>query len=369
MELQIINEFKNLYSLKHELSEFTQTVQHNIFSTSDWIFTWWNHFGLNKKLLAITIREKGEIICFAPLMIVSSRYYGLFPKRIQFIGTPDSDYNDILVSEYYKEQCYSFLMKYLIDNKKTIDWDYIDFTDVPENDGMLSFLNISDNLYTDYKLITQCPFIDLPLNFDVFFSKINRKFRNNIRRTKTHLKKDYELELVDYSKPNRVHEGLEIHFKLHQNRWLSQGKTGIFANQTFRDFHNDLGLTFSKQDILGLYVLHANGSPVASIYGFKFNSTFSAYSSGMDVAFASYGVGNLIWLETINKCIEDRITKIDFLRGNEAYKYKWNAKYRKNYSLTVTEKRILPILFYTLFKYNQTICQKITNNKVIGEDS
>ena len=146
-----------------------------------------------------------------------------------------------------------------------------------------------------------------------------------------------------------VKSGMEILFDLHQKLWVSKGETGSFGNPKSRNLYGDVAGLISNKGMLFLYALLANGVPVAIVYGFKYKLTFWCVSVGREISFDRYGVGSILILHVLKKFIEEGFTEFSFGRGDEAYKYRWNAQSRKNFEITLTKKGIIPQAKYWLF--------------------
>ena len=69
---------------------------HSAFQTFEWFDTWWSAFGPRHRLFLLTIHQAGSIIGIVPLMRVRGPL-GL--RQLEFIGTPNADYQDLIIPE------------------------------------------------------------------------------------------------------------------------------------------------------------------------------------------------------------------------------------------------------------------------------
>jgi CelD/BcsL family acetyltransferase involved in cellulose biosynthesis len=118
-----------------------------------------------------------------------------------------------------------------------------------------------------------------------------------------------------------------------------------------RDFHLEIARIFSRKGWLGLYCLELSGKPVAVLYGFKYMSKYYAYITGMDPAYNQFGVGNLLFLNVMAKCIENGLSEFDFIWGTDDYKWHWNATAKRNYKAIIPRMGALSNM--KLFLYEQ----------------
>jgi len=345
MKIIEINDFREFLSLKEEWTNILQRCRHTIFSTWEWLSTWWKYFGDDKKLMLLLIKEDNEIIAIAPLMYSVHTMFGLRRGKIEFIGAPMSDYNDFIITEKH-EECLKLFINYLNNVKEK--WDCIDLLDVPENAECLPTLT---KISSELKPIHKCPFKPLPSSYESLLQSLSHNKRRYIRRNLSRLEKSFSVEFVDYSTPQLFSEGVHFLFELHQKRWKSKGFPGAFADSRFRSFHLEIAKTFAQKNWLGLYALKLSGDVAAVDYGFKYNSKFYSYLTGFDPKYSNYSVGNMLRIYMIKKFIQEGLTEFDFLRGAEEYKDRWNAIPRWNYQAILTRNGRLANIQHWL--YNQ----------------
>jgi len=325
MKIVEIDRYDDFLNIKDEWSNFLERCDHTVFSTWEWLSTWWKHFGNNRRLVLLLAKEGDDILGTAPLMYSVHSMFGLRRGKIEFIGTPDSDYNDFIIAAGKEVQCIDLFIDYL--NSFSENWDCIDLTDIPENSGSLSYLKrISQN----FKPVHKCPYLLLPKSYDLFLKDLSRKTRSHLRKDLRRAEKNFKVEFADYSVVQSLVDGMKIFFELHQERWESKGFSGVFADQKICSFNLEIAKSFSQRGWLGLFLLFFSGNPVAALYGFKYRSKFYYYLPGFDPRYSRYGVGNLIVSHVIAKCIQEKLVEFDFLRGAENYKSRWNTKERWN---------------------------------------
>ena len=73
--------------------------------------------------------------------------------------------------------------------------------------------------------------------------------------------------------------------------------------------------------------------PVSILYIFTYKNNAFFYQNGWNPLFESYGVGILNIQEAIRHTIEAGYKSFDFLRGEEAYKYKFCGESRQAYTV------------------------------------
>ncbi|MFX1521739.1 MAG: GNAT family N-acetyltransferase [Promethearchaeota archaeon] len=334
MKVIEINDYNTFLSLKEKWTETLQRCDHTIFSTWEWLSIWWKHFGNNKKLILLLAEENEKIVGIAPLMYSVYTLFGLRRGKIEFIGTSTSDYNDFILGERGRE-CLQLFIAYL--NTYSWKWDSIDLVDIPGRSKTLHYINEISIV----KPLHQCFSTQLPISFEIFLSTLKRKHRKELSRTSRRLNENFNVEFINYSKNTGLRKEMGVFFDLHQKRWQPRGFSGVFDDQRNRNFHLDIAKSFSKKGWLGLFSLSLSGTPAAALYGFKYNSKYYAYLSGVNPKFLRYGVGSLLFSAAIDSCINEGMFVFDFMRGAEEYKGRWNTTMQENYQAVLTKKGVI----------------------------
>jgi CelD/BcsL family acetyltransferase involved in cellulose biosynthesis len=322
--------------LENVWDKLLEGCDNSIFSTWEWLSTWWKHFGHDKKLVLLLAEENYEIVGIAPLMYSIHEILGLRQARVEFIGKPDTDYNDFILAKNI-EECLGLFVKYL--NGIPEKWGCINLTDIPPESKALPILS---NMTKDLKPVHKCPYTSLPKSFDSYLTSLPRKHRKELNRNIRVIGREgFTISFVDYSDPQSIRDGMNVFYELHQKRWESRGFPGVFEDQRSRDFNLEIARIFSQNGWLGLYCLKLSDKPVAALYGFKYLSKYYAYLSGFDPKYSRYGVGGLLFMFSIKKCIEQGLNEFDFMRGAEEYKDRWNTLVRWNYEAIIPREGLL----------------------------
>jgi CelD/BcsL family acetyltransferase involved in cellulose biosynthesis len=332
MKIREIDNFDDFLALEESWNNVLDKCDHSVFSTWYWLSKWWKHFGNDKRLVLLLAEENNEIRGIAPLMYSVHRIFGFRIGKIEFIGTPSSDYNNFILRKK-SEECIKLFINYLY--KLPEKWEIVELTEIPENTESLQFLGRTTKRLEP---INVCPYINLPKSRELFLSQLSRNQRKYLRKNLKRLEETFTVEFRDCSEVESYTEAMEWLIELHQRRMKSKGLTGVFADPRVRNFSFDIAESFSQKGWLGLFLLKLSSKSVASLLGFKYGSKFYAYITGFDPEYSAYGVGNLIFFYAIARCIQEGLTEFDFLRGEEEYKYRWKAVTRTNFKATIYKR-------------------------------
>lgn len=321
-----------------------RSTDNHIFLTWEWLTNWWRHYGDKRKFLLITVSDGKRIVAAAPLM--SSRYklYGLQLRKIEFIGTPASDYHSFLLTDRKPE--YAKIMIEYADHVAP-EWDCIELQEVPENSETAKIIRTTSKepLGLEERIQNLCPFIPLPNTFEDYLRRLGSSWRRNLRRWERKLRQNFKIDFNIHNDIDTVNDSMKIVFDLHQKRWQSRKEPGAFSDQRFYDFHLDVAQSFAERGWLTLNILTLNDEPVAAGYSFEYTQKLFCYLSGFDPHLSEYHVGHLRHMYLIKHCIENGLKEYDFLRGVESYKRLWKSFIRRNLQVRATKRRIIPIVY------------------------
>jgi len=321
-----------------------RSVDNHVFLTWEWLSYWWKHFGDKREFILITVNNGGKILAAAPLMSSQYKLFGLKLRKIEFIGTPASDYHTFLINEQEPE--YARMMIQYADDIAN-EWDCIELKEVPENSKTAKILRIISKEPFEFKekIVNPCPYISLADSFEDYFQSLGSNWRRNLRRWERKIKQDHKIDFKICNDIEAVNDGMKTFFDLHQKKWQSKKQPGAFSDQKFQDFHLDVAKAFAQRGLLTLNFLTLNDEPVAAGYAFKYAQKLFCYLSGFDPQYSKYEVGNLRHIYLIKYCIENGLKEYDFLRGGESYKSLWNTSLRKNLGIRTIKRGIIPIVY------------------------
>jgi CelD/BcsL family acetyltransferase involved in cellulose biosynthesis len=84
------------------------------------------------------------------------------------------------------------------------------------------------------------------------------------------------------------------------------------------------------RNLLRLYAVVLGAQVVGVYYGFHHGDCALAYLSGFDPAFAYYSPSTFLLGHAIAQAATEGAREMHFLRGGEAYKYRWGVAERWN---------------------------------------
>jgi CelD/BcsL family acetyltransferase involved in cellulose biosynthesis len=117
---------------------------------------------------------------------------------------------------------------------------------------------------------------------------------------------------------------------LHRRRWQARDEPGMLSGP-LEPFHREVVRRFQTNGLLRLYALYLDDAPAAAFYGFATPRRTVFYVGGFDPRFERFSPGMLVIAHAIQRALVEGAAEFDFLRGAEAYKYRWGAIDRELY--------------------------------------
>ena len=319
--------------LEARISEWERILRENsslsIFSTPEWLGSWWKAFGVNKQMLALACStESGALVGLAPFYLDSfqSPLFGRLAS-LQLIGdgTLDSDNLDLITRPGFERSCARAILSWLRNRR---DWDVCSLNTLPENSPAARAL-MHEIETEDWPLVSRTSpnsTIHLPASWQLYLESVSPDFRSLLTRYPRRLARRYEVLIRRCENLGDLARGLEILFSLHMKRWNSANQPGSFGSPERRVFYAQMAESFLRRGWLELWFLELNGAAAAAQFCFRKGNTVHILQEGFDPRFAQDKVGYALRAAMLRHFIEAGARKYDFLGGLAPHKQKWGAE-------------------------------------------
>jgi CelD/BcsL family acetyltransferase involved in cellulose biosynthesis len=211
-------------------------------------------------------------------------------------------------------------------------WDVVDLRRLrcadPSGDHLaaaLGALEMANGWTLNVEREDVCPVVTLPegVDMDGFLATLGKKERHEIRRKVRRAEASGEIELKESTDPLG---DLERFIDLHQKRW---GDDGLFpptpGGDQSRVFFRRLFELFRPGGELRMTFLMVGERCVASGIHFETADEILYYNAGVDPDARELSPGVLLVYGYIARALVSGTRRLDFLRGDESYKYQWGA--------------------------------------------
>ena len=170
-----------------------------------------------------------------------------------------------------------------------------------------------------------CPVVTLTpgMDYEGYLATLDKKERHEIRRKVRRAEAAGPVALERSANPI---DDLDAFIDLHQKRWGAEGlfpptKGGAASRRFFAGLFEDC----APSGIVDLSFLSVGGRRIAAGVTFDDGEAVYYYNAGVDPDARVLSPGVVMVACYVQRAIELGRTRLDFLRGNEPYKYEWGA--------------------------------------------
>jgi len=281
-----------------------------IFTTYGWCWSAWASHEPRRMLNIVVVRRATTVVGLLPLVRTSS--------GLAFMGSPWSDYNDMLVAD--SEPC-TIVKLALVHAFNGTPGQVGDLAEIPEWSNLSECLPTLPEDLRARICIEQgadCPALRLSLDRDVLLREAIGK--KSLKRHEKKLERIGTVTLRHIDSRESAHQTLPDFFEQHIARRAVAGGRSLFLDATARRFYGTLIDNFDPTVELRFSVLEASGRAVAYHFGFEVDGRFTWYKPSFDVDLAQVGVGEVLIKRLLEYIRPRTVHEFDFTRGSESFK-------------------------------------------------
>ncbi|MBF6599050.1 MAG: GNAT family N-acetyltransferase [Dehalococcoidia bacterium] len=296
------------------------------FVTPAWQRVWLDHFQGARTLQLLTARDGERLIGVAPLLVEGD--------RAELVGHYSiCDYMDVVVTPGFEQQFFASLLARLADaGVHTLTLRGIRQWSAALGAVAAAAPAAGFACARDDEALS--PSVELPGSWDEYLARLSKKDRHELRRKLRRLDSGGTVDLRVVTEPAEAFELLDTLF--HLMRISSHHKEEFLARPGMEPFFREMVPAMAHERMLRFYLLTLDGQPVASVLNFDLAGVLYMYNSGYDPQYAHYGVGLMSKALLLRDAVENGRSCVDFLRGDEAYKYDLGGTDQQVYQLTLT---------------------------------
>ncbi|MCG6856677.1 MAG: GNAT family N-acetyltransferase [Salaquimonas sp.] len=339
MRVDIVTNFRELAGMRPDWERvYDADPEAHFFLSWDWMT---KRLDIdNTRWFVLAVREDADdapYVAFFPMRMVTRMQTGTaFWNDIEMAGKPSSDFSGFLCLPQFEGRAIPALARHLLgmgwkslwlnyfraSRKRSRlflgffpdrDFDKVDVGGVNPGD-------VIDN--------TICPYADLPDSWDDYLgTSVSANTRQKVRRFLKRVEETDEFRIT-HADAATIDRDLDIVVRFWSEQWAaSKGKEAEVIQQTIRT------ATMECFDAGSLFlpVLWQGDRPLGALVCFADarHKTLLFYVAGRDQSFDDLPAGLVLHAYAIRHAIASGMTKYDFLRGNERYKYSFaTGEYR-----------------------------------------
>ena len=280
---------------------------------------WHDILGQKYKLKILTDMKS----FIAPIVIKDNIAY--------FCGSKDVfDFHNLIYDKNVNNQSIKLIIDHLLIDDKVLK---IELNSILQKSHLHDCLiNFQDDYDIEFVNEDVSPGISLPDSFDEYLSNLTKKNRHEIRRKIRKFEKNFEFKII-----NADHENIDKLLLEFIRLMKLNPEKKLFLNQDRVNFMSKI-IKYSVLEGRGeLNFIEINKDLVSTSFAFKNNEKLFVYNSGFNNDYSEYSVGLINHVYNIKNKI-NTYNYIDFLRGDEEYKYRIGCEDRKLLTIKIKVK-------------------------------
>jgi CelD/BcsL family acetyltransferase involved in cellulose biosynthesis len=324
--------------LRQEWNELlSRSVSDVPFLRHEFVATWWSTLGGGEwpsgDLLILAARgEDGQLVGIAPLFMAKDEHQR---NSLMFLGTLEiADYLDLIVRPEHLPGFVELMADSLM-GEQAPDWEVLDLHNIPADSptvGAIEKWSADIGVELTKSILQPCPVIALPSTWDDYLASLHKKQRQELRRKMRNAQRVAgELRLVVVDRQQTLESSIEILSRLMR----SDPRKKKFLTEAMKKQFLNMAQVAQEGGWLQLSFLEVDGKAIAGLFSFDYRNRLWIYNSGIDPAFREISPG---WVQLgmlIGWAIEHQREALDFLRGDEDYKYRLGGVAQQIVRMTV----------------------------------
>ncbi len=243
-----------------------------------------------------------------------------------------ADYATILAAPEDLPAVAAALTGYLAEPGHRRPWDVVDLRRLrcgdPAADALAAAVGareIAEGWTLNVEREDVCPVVTLPVGAGIeeYVATLGKKERHEIRRKVRRAEAAGPVRFDDSPDPLA---DLETFIELHQKKW---GEKGLFpatpGGAQSRVLFRRLFELYGPDGLLRLAFLSVAGKRIAAGIYLATDQGYLYYNAGVDPDARDLSPGVLMVHALMARALSAGVQRLDFLRGNESYKYEWGA--------------------------------------------
>ena len=328
MQLEIINTSEHFDALGEEWNNLLEhSASHVPFLRHEYMRAWWGTLGGGEwshgELNLITARQADGALCGIAPLFRTENLEG--ETALMLLGSIEiSDYLDIICRPEDLKPFVSALLVQLVKDDMP-EWQVLDLYNILEDSPTLPALEAAASAFEmefSQEKLAHCPYIPLPGDWDTYLLGINKKQRHEIRR-KIRRAESAELPVRWYIVDDEASLDGEIEAFL-QLMEHDADKQAFLTDAMRTQMRKSLRAAF-RENWLQLAFLEIGGEKAAGYLNFDYGDRIWVYNSGIDYGYGAYSPGWVLLGYLLQWANEHKRQALDFMRGDEAYKYRFGG--------------------------------------------
>ena len=314
------NSVERLERYRFEWQQLASRVaEPNIFLTYEWVVTWLETFWRDRPLSILFVFEADRLVAVVPLL--ADRQAELWcrnalvspvnahARRGGILSAVDLDLVDVLTSvmRYLLER--RFPLKVAVRSVET-DSDLLDGLPALQHQVKMGVLVQPDH---------PSPEVSIDSGWPEYLASRKPRVRHEMRRKRRRMHNACDLRLQIESDIARLPRTLEQVMVIERASWKDPAGSSLMS-EGVAEFYARVARRFAERGWLKIYLLFANGVPVAHILGAVLGSTYYALKTSYDHRYRSLAPGAVLMGYALEHAFQSGLRSFDLLGERSRWK-------------------------------------------------
>lgn len=314
-----------------------------LFQTFEWFDAWWQTFGEAHQLFFLAVYRGDTIVGFAAFMLVR---VGPGMRRLEFVGTGNADYQDIIAAPADKAEVVGAICAFL--RKSAGRWHRAWLCNIPSQSSTRQLLEHAARnaaLFLTDETRVPCPAMQIA-GRETAVKELLGKY--SLRRPLNWFSKRGTVRFRHLCALEQIEAAMPSFFDQHVRRWQAVGKGSLFTDARQRSFYTALARAVHPRGWLQFSVVDLDDQPIAFHFGFAYAQRVTWYKPSFEARYAEHSPGLLLIRHLVEDALLRGRTEIDFTVGDEPFKDRFADVQRSNLYLGLYHSRLSWIAALTL---------------------
>lgn len=300
-------------SMQPRWSELARSLDATPFTSPEFHQAWWSTFAaessLEREIVALQ-RDSGALVGLAPLKRCGSHW--------SFAGDHEvSDYLGPIAAPGHEADLVTAILD-LLDASDALSADFRGLEPGSEWESLLTQATDRGWSVTAADEAV-CPIVEVSEGWDGYLSALRSRDRREVRRKLRPLR---QLRGAVRFEALTTPDAIAAHMPRFMDMMAeSRGDKAVFLTDQMRSFFERLSSSLAEIERVRLYHLSIADESAAMVFCFVARNQLLLYNSGYAARFRDLSVGLASKVLCIRDAVEEGMTSVNFLRGDEPYKY------------------------------------------------
>ena len=254
--------------------------------------------------------------------------------RLHLIGSFEiSDYLDAIAPAERNAEACEALLEALEPSAEVRGIELYNLPEASPTLASLEALGPSRGWSVARQRLSPCPVVSLDGGWEGYLARLDKKQRHELRRKLRRSEESADEVRLRIVSPS---DDVDVQMESFLTLMAYGADKARFLQPAMRRQFTALTRAAFRCGCLHLAFLDVGGTPAAAYWSFDYGNRLWVYNSGLNPAYAALSPGWVLLGRLIQWAIQAGRTEVDFLRGNEDYKFRLGGVERAIFRLTLT---------------------------------